>query len=801
MSSFDVFAIVGSVFCLGNADVQRAANIAATISKMIAAADGTFGTHALIRLRAGSHERLIQMLKTHAVGIDLGTTYSCISYLNEHGEPVTLANQEGELSTPSVVLFDEGGEVVVGTEALRNAVVKPLRVVQNSKRYMGDLERKWVVDDRAYTPIDIATLVLKKLLSAAEEQIGRIEQAVITVPAQFSDIQRQWVMEAGKRAGLSRVDMINEPVAAALCYVLGTEGLWFTELAEEQRIMVYDLGGGTFDLSLVKYQKNEVKVIASSGDLNLGGIDWNSTLLDAIAGQFSKEFKVDPRSDPESLQFLALEVENTKRSLTVRPKAALTCQHAGHRKSYQIEQGQFESLTRPMVKRTCELTQAMLKDNKMGWAHVDVILTVGGSSRMPMIRNALKQLGGRTLNTSLSPDQSIAHGATYYAGMLLTNNDFAKSILNEDVSARLASIKQQSVNARGLGILVRDRNDNKVPHYQIPANTPLPASITHQFGTVSPNQTRVHLRIVESGTKADDQYVELGTCIIEDLPPDLPENSQIQVTISYDEQARVHVSATDVASGKKATTEIVRAESVVVKDGVVTSSAAIPAAAPEVTDWQSTAIKTPTTPRKEKSSPPPVPRKAPSTSRPVTPRPVSGEIVIEESRTGSVSRAAGSGKSLLDDELEDAGMPVPLCNKCGETLDHRGGCPACSKSKASGNATPGTGKRQVKVRPTAGVPASSGKTPRTAAGEPPRKRAGSGPKSSPAIPLDDDEILELEFSDKPRPKKSPTPDTRQKVQPKKVRTGGPSVKAPPLPPSLSGKSDKSANSGTLKKGG
>ena len=557
------------------------------------------------------------MLKTHAVGIDLGTTYSCISYLNEHGEPVTLANQEGELSTPSVVLFDEGGEVVVGTEALRNTVVKPLRVVQNSKRYMGDAGHKWVIDGRSYSPIDIATLVLKKLLSAAEEQIGKIEQAVITVPAQFSDIQRQWVMEAGKRAGLSKVDMINEPVAAALCYVLGTEGLWFTELAEEQRIMVYDLGGGTFDLSLVKYQKNEVKVIASSGDLNLGGIDWNRTLLDAIAKQFVKEFKVDPRSDPESLQFLALEVENTKRSLTVRPKAALTCQHEGHRKSYQIEQTQFETLTKPLVSRTCDLTQAMLKDNKMGWAHVDVILTVGGSSRMPMVRNALKQLGGRTLNTSLSPDQSIAHGATYYAGMLLTNNDFAKSILSEEVSARLASIKQQSVNARGLGVLVRDENNNRVPHYQIPANTPLPTSITHQFGTVSPNQQRVHLKIVESGTKADEQYVELGTFIIEDLPPNLPENSQIKVTISYDEQARVHVSATDVTSGKQASTEIVREKSVVVKDGVATSSAAIPAAAPEVTDWQSSEIKTPVTPRKESNSPPPVPRKAPSSSKQV----------------------------------------------------------------------------------------------------------------------------------------------------------------------------------------
>jgi molecular chaperone DnaK len=736
------------------------------------------------------------MLKTHAVGIDLGTTYSCISYLNEHGEPVTLANQEGELSTPSVVLFDEGGEVVVGTEALRNAVVKPLRVVQNSKRYMGDLERKWVIDDRAYTPVDIATLVLKKLLSAAEEQIGKIEQAVITVPAQFSDIQRQWVMEAGKRAGLSKVDMINEPVAAALCYVLGTEGLWFTELAEEQRIMVYDLGGGTFDLSLVKYHKNEVKVIASSGDLNLGGIDWNRTLLDAIAKQFVKDFKVDPRSDPESLQFLALEVENTKRSLTVRPKAALTCQHGGQRKSYQIEQTQFEMLTKPMVSQTCDITQAMLKDNKMGWAHVDVILTVGGASRMPMVRNALKQLGGRTLNTSLSPDQSIAHGATYYAGMLLTNNDFAKSILNEEVSARLASITQQSVNARGLGVLVRDENNNRVPHYQIPKNTPLPTSITHQFGTVSPNQKRVHLKIVESGTKADEQYVELGTCIIEDLPPDLPENSQIEVKISYDEQARVHIDATDVTSGKRATTEIVREESVVVQEGVETSSAAIPAAAPEVTDWQSNEIKTPATPRRENTPPPLKPKKAPSTSKKVSPNPISQEIVIEESRTGPVSAEIDLGDALL----EDAGMPVPLCNKCGESLDHRGTCLACSQAKAARASAGKPQKRKVKVRPTEGRPGSSGKAPRKASSDKPTKRVSSGLKSSPAIPLDDDEILELEFSDNSK-KKSPTTETRRKIQPKKARSGGPSVKAPPLPPSLSGKNKKSSKSGTMKKGG
>jgi molecular chaperone DnaK len=713
------------------------------------------------------------MLKTHAVGIDLGTTYSCISYLNEHGEPVTLANQEGELSTPSVVLFDSD-EIVVGTEALRNAVVKPENVVQNSKRFMGDAKKRWSIGGKTYSPTDIAAIILNKLLKAAENQIGKIEQAVITVPAQFSDLQRQATVEAGKKAGLKRIDFINEPVAAALCYVLGTEGLWFTELADEQRIMVYDLGGGTFDLSLVSYQKNEVNVIASSGDLHLGGIDWNRTLLDAIAKQFVKEFKTDPRKDPQSLQFLALEVENAKRSLTVRPKAALTCQHSGSRKSYQVEQAQFESLTKKLVDRTCDITQQMLKDNKMGWAHVDVILTVGGSSRMPMIRNGLKKLGGRTLNTSLSPDQSISHGATYYAGMLLTNSDFAKSILNEEASARLASIKQQSVNARDMGILVRDKNDKRIPHYLIPANTPLPVSVSQTFGTVQPNQKRVHLRIVESGTIADQQFVELGTCVIDDLSPNLPEDSQIEVTISYDEQAQVHVSAKDLTGGKQATTQLVREDGVVRKDvsadetgwqadeiGAVKKSASAKAAAAsgEVSKVSKTKFSAKKSPA-QGSSPKPVKPKASSPAAKSGSQ--TGTAKKRSSRQAGNVQVGDTGTGALDSVT-----PVPLCNDCGEPLDHKGRCSACKPGAKK------AGAPRVSVRPR--------QKPAPGTSRKPRK----GPASSPAIPSDD-EIMELDFADekpqkaKPKPRKAPQPRPSSK---------GPRVKAPPLPPGLSSGND------------
>ena len=229
------------------------------------------------------------MLPTHAVGIDLGTTYSCIAYLNEHGEPISIPNKDGELSTPSAVLFD-GNDVIVGTEAMRNSIRHSDRVVVHAKRYMGSPSHRWKIAGKSYSPIDISTYILKSMLDSAREKIGPVTSAVITVPAQFSDIQRQATAEAGKRAGLTNVDIINEPVAAALCFVLGTEGIWFTELATTQTVMVVDLGGGTFDLSLVKYQKNEVSVLASGGDLHLGGLDWNKALEVAIGKQFHKEF-------------------------------------------------------------------------------------------------------------------------------------------------------------------------------------------------------------------------------------------------------------------------------------------------------------------------------------------------------------------------------------------------------------------------------------------------------------------------------------------------------------------------------
>ena len=497
------------------------------------------------------------MKQTHAIGIDLGTTYSCIAWLNEHGQPVTIPNQEGELSTPSAVFFD-GDQPIVGTEAIRNAIASPDRVVQHAKRYMGNTQKFWRIGDMRYSPVHISGLILRKLISAAQDQIGEIRNAVITVPAQFSDAQRHATMLAGHAAGLERIEMINEPVAAALCHVLGNEGLAFTELAIDQQLLVYDLGGGTLDLAIVKYKTNEVRVVASDGDLELGGLDFTKVLVDAAAEKFIADFREDPRSNRSSLQFLTLEAEQAKRSLSVRPRAAVTVQHEGHRKTYQIEQTEFETLSRKLIQRSEEITRRILKDNKFGWAHIDVVLTTGGASRMPMIKESLKKLSGRTLNSSLSPDQSIAHGAAYYAGMLLSNDQYARTVFNSTASSRLAKVKQHSVNARALGILIRAENGQRVPHYLIEANTPLPVAKTHIFGTVVADQNRVHVRIVESGAGSDRPPSVLGDCEIKDLPRNLPEGTEIEVTISYDHQARVHVSAREPVSGCRAEVEIIR---------------------------------------------------------------------------------------------------------------------------------------------------------------------------------------------------------------------------------------------------
>jgi molecular chaperone DnaK len=659
------------------------------------------------------------MKRTHAVGIDLGTTYSCIAWLNEHGHPVTIPNQEGELSTPSVVFFD-GIQPIVGTEALRNAIASPDRVVQHAKRFMGDSGKYWKVGDNRFNPVHISGLILRKLIAAAQEQIGEIREAVITVPAQFGDAQRHATILAGHAAGLERIEMINEPVAAALCHVLGQEGLAFTELAVAQQIMVFDLGGGTLDLAIVKYQTDDVRVIASDGDLELGGLDWTRILVDIAADRFVTEFRQDPRETLESLQFLTLEAEQAKRSLSVRSRAAVTVRHGNRLKTYQIDQSEFETASTTLLRRCEEITRRILKENKLGWARVDTVLTTGGASRMPMVRELLKGLSGRTLNTTLSPDQSIAHGAAYYAGMLISNRQYVQSVFNSRASERLSRVKQHSVNARSLGILIRDEESGqRVPHYLIPANTPLPVSTTHVFGTVVSGQTRVHVRIVESGAGMDRPPTILGDCEITQLPRNLPEGTEIEVTISYDRQARVHVTACEPNSQCRAEVELVRQDnlSLVMEQGQ-DSDRGLDRGASESTPNHHAEMPPDSSTVSAKSVMPTVGKAAVPVGSTVTSDHKSVKREVDDD-TGVKALEVLSGLRVASDmDLpgEYSEQPVMLCNECGAALGRGAVCTGCG-AKPTGRPEGPSGIQRgpqrsghVKPRPKAAQPpASAGK--------------------------------------------------------------------------------------------
>lgn len=339
------------------------------------------------------------MAQLNVVGIDLGTTYSAIARLDRYGQPIAIANAEGEFSTPSVVHFSDEGPVV-GTPALRSTVLDSHRTVQNAKRDLGLPNAGWTIDGKRYTPVDVSSLVLRKLKEDAQEQIGPITYAVITVPAHFDAYRRQLTIQAAEQAGITVLDLVNEPVAAALCFVLGEEGMIVQELADDQMVLVYDLGGGTFDLSLVQYDPKNVRVLATSGDLRLGGVDWNDCLMRHLIGEYKKKFGDDLNEHRRLLQDLALDVEQAKRDLSnpKRKEVNFTVHGPSGDMDRTVTVEQFEALTGELVERTRSITKRLLEHTETRWAQINTILSVGGATRMPMIRKMLRTLSGVTPN-------------------------------------------------------------------------------------------------------------------------------------------------------------------------------------------------------------------------------------------------------------------------------------------------------------------------------------------------------------------------------------------------------------------
>ena len=488
-------------------------------------------------------------MSNSVVGIDLGTSFSSVACLDHQGRPNVLKNAEGETMTPSAVYFGPEG-VLVGTPALQAGREEPDRLVEHPKRYLGE-KSAWEIGGVSYSPVDVSAFILRKLRKDAEHHIGPLGPVVLTVPVHFTVRQRQLACEAARQAGLEVLDLVNEPVAAALAYIMGDQGLAYSGLAELQTILVYDLGGGTFDLSLVRYSDERVQVLASGGDLLLGGLDWDQQLIDEIARRFERKHGVDLRRNTRHMRMLIDVAESAKRALsdTARPGTNVTIRGTAGEETFAMTRAEFEELTVELVARTAGLTEGLLKSAGLHWHRVDQVLPVGGSTRMPMIRHLLDSMcnkflpHGRRPNYSLSPDLAIVQGAALHAGLRTT--------------AGMERLIPTGRCPHGLGLAVRNDEGRLVNHVLIPRNAELPASVAVVVATHRPGQPRISLKIVEGDAPEYGDDAVLMRCVLNDLPDDLPSDSPFDVELTYEPSGLLSVVAKHRHSGRLATTSIV----------------------------------------------------------------------------------------------------------------------------------------------------------------------------------------------------------------------------------------------------
>lgn len=495
------------------------------------------------------------------VGIDLGTTFSAIARLNENGEPVSIRNSRGELTTPSIVVLGDKGNISVGptTEELVN--LAPDQVVEAIKREMGRKDWHKVFQSRRLTPEFMSALILKKLKQDAEAELGPIGNAVITVPYYFNDHCRKATQDAGVIAGFNVLDILNEPTAATLAYAWIKGELGRTDLESKERtIMVYDLGGGTFDVTAVKYTPTHFRVVATDGDVRLGGIDWSRRIVDHVAEQFTRKYGDDPRNDPQTLLAFTQEAEAVKRELSNRVSAPLTLTHDGKSITVAISRDDFQAMTADLLQRTVDTTELVLQQAGIDPKELDEVLLVGGSTHMPAVEQALQRVCGRSPSRSLDPDVAVAQGAAIHAAILEARHGGSSSRMAQAVIKRLKSVTTHDVNSHSLGVEISDPKNvsRKRNHIMIPRNTPIPHKVAQRFRTDTPNPVAIVVKLLEGEASDVSACTRIGDCRILGLPSGLPVGSPVEVTYSYDSSGRIHVGAKEITTNTKATTAIQR---------------------------------------------------------------------------------------------------------------------------------------------------------------------------------------------------------------------------------------------------
>ncbi len=535
------------------------------------------------------------MASTRIFGIDLGTTYSCIAYVDETGRPVVEPNIDGDLTTPSAVFFESADNIVVGKDAKNMSKLEPDRVVEFVKRNMGDPTFSYEVDGRQYRPEEISSFILRKLVGdVAQRMGGEITDVVITCPAYFGINEREATKNAGILAGLNVMHVLNEPTAAAICYGVDKS-------QADQTVLVYDLGGGTFDVTVIALKGGDIHVVVTGGNHTLGGKDWDDRVTEYLAAQFTASHpdKGSPLDDSHSFQELVKTAEDAKKGLTTKEKYPLMVSHAGERVKVELTRDKFEEITADLLDQTIDLTRDLLgKAKERGYGRVDQILLVGGSSKMPYVARRMKEAFGGEVQL-FEPDLSVAKGAALM-GVKILAGEMIKEVIageqgvsKEEINletvdaqtlenaaaeasrrapgafrlpgkdlAEMARRKIVNVSSKSFGVVAQDgASRQELVAFLIHGNSPLPAEVTEtDFGIASAGQRDVQVRVMEqSGQEespelSDNKQISEGQ--ITGITPNLPAGSPIHVTFRLEEDGTLRVSALEPSSGRDLSLEV-----------------------------------------------------------------------------------------------------------------------------------------------------------------------------------------------------------------------------------------------------
>ncbi len=550
-------------------------------------------------------------------------------------------NAEGELLTPSIVLFSNR-EVVVGKDARTACTTNPEEVVEWVKRDMGAAAYHRPIHGEYLPPEVIQACILRKLRTDLAETFGGDTRAVITVPAYFDEPRRKATADAGEMAGLKVLDIVNEPTAAALAFAeafgyLSSSG----DMQQPMTALVYDLGGGTFDATLLELAPGNVRTIATDGDVQLGGHDWDARLVDHLAEQFLAAYGVDPRQDPVAVNRLLAVAVEAKHTLSVRTRAPLRFEHGGNSLTLEITREFFEQLTSDLLERTAYTIRQLITEAQLDWSKVDRVLLVGGSTRIPAVSAMLEQVTGITPDRTVNPDEAVARGAALFAGYLLAKGGH---------TGQPAAFEVTNVNSHSLGVEgIEPETLRKTNVILISRNTPLPAELTRRFQTKKHNQRSIVVQVLEGESSMPGECTAIGRTVIRELPEDLPQGWPIEVTFRYGTNGRLDVKA--VVPGTHRAADLVLERSVGLSgEGIAHWKSTVTAAAGFATFRQ--------TASQAAGPPPPGPGEASASMPPATAAGSSSTSGATPPGNTAPNRGAAGGPPPLRRAVQPVGNPA-----------------------------------------------------------------------------------------------------------------------------------------------